>query len=529
MKSKIENLFESVRQRFEVIESIVSFSTCQSNWLTFEDIIEDLLASIQLTVSQKSALLHFGFTSTYPLDGEVRAIAQFIELSDVCLLKQRILGNCLKLPRHVLCRKIVTIENILIDVTRLSHEYVITGIPQVQISAFAACDKTNSTFVKWSHGAFVVDNCFSLSKIRSHSVHVSRLPGGSLFMVLKKIYRFLGNRRIRVPSPWAEEFERIYFYIKSFVGKKSDAVVFLLSNNILETEVCSRQICKRFVPWLKYFPCNSLTLVLHDLLPITSPQMFRGSQSLDHIHYLSLLAEAKTIICGHLFLAQHAEKICLFLDSGDLPCFKVIAFPVAPNKIARQAYKLTKAPKGLTVCVVGVSSERKNISSLIFSLKHLSLQGVACFVNVYGCTSEQKKRALDLMCELCLPLDLISFYGYVSDSQLAEGVKSSDVMAYLSRCEGFGLPVYEALANNVPVVASSIPSNIEIASKCPGVFIVDSNSPKDIALNILKAARLKSSFVSRLSLEDPFDNEILFSQKVLDCASGGFLEDEEMC
>ena len=526
MKSKIENLFESVRQRFVVIESTVSFSTCQSEWKVFEDIIKDLLASIQLTVNQKSALLYFGFTSTYPNDNEVRAIARFVELSDFRLLKQKILVTCLKLPRHILDRKIVHIENTVIDVTRLSHEYIITGIPQVQISAFAACDKTNSTFVKWSHGAFVVDNCFSLSKIRSHSVHVSRLLGGSLFMVLKKIYRFLGHRGLRLPGPWAEKFESIYFCIKSFLSKKSDTVAFLYSNNILETEVCSRQICNRFVPWLKYFPCNSLTLILHDLLPITSPQMFRGSQSLDHIYYLGLLAEAKTIICGHLFLARHAEKICLSLDSDNVPSFKVISFPVAPSKIARQACKLTKTPRGLTVCAVGVSSERKNISSLIFSLKHLSIMGVACFVDVYGCTSEQKKRALDLMRELCLPLDLISFYQYVSDSQLAEGVESSDVMAYLSRCEGFGLPVYEALANNVPVVASNIPSNVEIASKFPGVFIVDSNSPREIALNILKASSIKSSFVSRLSLEDHFGNEILFSQKVLDCASGGFLADK---
>lgn len=63
----------------------------------------------------------------------------------------------------------------------------------------------------------------------------------------------------------------------------------------------------------------------------------------------------------------------------------------------------------------------------------------------------------------------------ISDEQLSMLYNQASAFIYPSRYEGFGIPLLEAMACGCPIIASSIPSTIEIARDVPIYFEPGSN------------------------------------------------------
>ena len=69
--------------------------------------------------------------------------------------------------------------------------------------------------------------------------------------------------------------------------------------------------------------------------------------------------------------------------------------------------------------------------------------------------------------------------GYVADGERRALLSGADVLAYPSRYEGFGFPVLEAFAANVPVLTSNVSSLPEVAGEA--AVLVDPRDPAAIA------------------------------------------------
>lgn len=96
----------------------------------------------------------------------------------------------------------------------------------------------------------------------------------------------------------------------------------------------------------------------------------------------------------------------------------------------------------------------------------------------------------------------IHFTGYLSDEWIGRYLKNSIALIYISLHEGFGLPIIEAFAAEVPVITSNIGAMAEIAGK--GAYLVDPHRLEDIAKGmkeLYENRELRKSLISSAKME----------------------------
>jgi glycosyltransferase involved in cell wall biosynthesis len=88
--------------------------------------------------------------------------------------------------------------------------------------------------------------------------------------------------------------------------------------------------------------------------------------------------------------------------------------------------------------------------------------------------------------------------GYVNDFELRTIYRLAAAFLFPSFCEGFGLPLLEAMASRIPIIASNAPALPEI---CQGAALFfDPDQYEDIAekiLLVLKDADLRDDLIKR--------------------------------
>jgi glycosyltransferase involved in cell wall biosynthesis len=137
------------------------------------------------------------------------------------------------------------------------------------------------------------------------------------------------------------------------------------------------------------------------------------------------------------------------------------------------------------ILYVGAMFKHKNIDTLIRAYSLLS--GRKGFERIGLVIAGQKSLQYEYLRKLAINLGIdekVRFTGYFPAVDLNALYKASNLFVFPSLYEGFGLPVLEAFASGVPLVASDIPALSEIAGDA--AILVDPKNTDELAYAIEK-------------------------------------------
>ena len=141
-----------------------------------------------------------------------------------------------------------------------------------------------------------------------------------------------------------------------------------------------------------------------------------------------------------------------------------------------------KVPRKNIVLCVGAIQRRKNQAMLVRAFRALPPDWTLVLAGSQGFeASEALREVANSPC-----VDRIVITGYVSDAELASLYARARIFAFPSLDEGFGMPVLEAMAAGLPVVAGNRSALPEICGQA--AILIDPESEEQLAAALNRIA-----------------------------------------
>jgi glycosyltransferase involved in cell wall biosynthesis len=214
----------------------------------------------------------------------------------------------------------------------------------------------------------------------------------------------------------------------------------------------------RYFSWLKERPDVKAVFFIHDLLPIETPEYFRKGEYERHVRRLINLARfgAGAIATTEVVKAALKRHLASLGRTG-MPIL-VAPAPVAPIFWRRDPVDPALADKPYFV-TCGTIEPRKNHLMLLHVWRELVRRdgATAPKLVLIGSRGWENENAVDLL-QRCPSIgDHVIEVTGLSTPGLKRLLDGARALLMPSFAEGYGLPVAEALAASVPVIASDIP------------------------------------------------------------------------
>jgi glycosyltransferase involved in cell wall biosynthesis len=224
------------------------------------------------------------------------------------------------------------------------------------------------------------------------------------------------------------------------------------------------------------FPPTPLVVTVLDLAVLRYPQLFNRWTSRYSALTLPRIARAASAIVA---ISEFTKRE--IVDLLDVPADKV---RVTPLGVGTPFGTEGPASEGDYVLAVATLEPRKNLETLVTAFGRAGLDG-----------TELRVAGGRGWGDVQLDGGQIRYLGYVSDEELAKQYRGARCVAYVSRYEGFGLPVLEALACGAPVVASDLPPIREFADGA--AVTIDPDDADAIAAGLAEAVRRGDDLAAR--------------------------------
>ena len=210
----------------------------------------------------------------------------------------------------------------------------------------------------------------------------------------------------------------------------------------------------------RHRPGGKTCVYVHDAIPADFPEYARPGGAEKHARRLR---NAGAFADGLLVNSQAtAASLSRFLDGRRVPVL-VAPLGIEP-RFAGAAPEVQDRPYFLCL---GTIEPRKNHLLLLHIWRSLAGEADAPRLILVGRRGWENENVVDMLERSSAIHGLVEEAGRIGDDRLASLVAGARAVLMPSFAEGFGLPVAEALAAGVPVIASDLPALRETGGDVP--------------------------------------------------------------
>lgn len=244
--------------------------------------------------------------------------------------------------------------------------------------------------------------------------------------------------------------------------------------------------------------------VVHDLIPLYMPELFTKA----HKHRFWFFTE----LCKH-----QADAIIAVSNATKKDVIQYMEFPEERIRViyegANPRFNAERDEAGIAatmekyhidseyILCLSTVEPRKNMLRTIQAYEQCVQQGnLSCKLVIVGGSGWNNGEIYEYVQKNNLSSQVI-FTGYVSDEEVKYIYSNATLFIYASLCEGFGIPVLEAMQSGIPVITSNVSSMPEVAGDA--CELVDPYSIDEIREAILRitGSRERQEAMRRRGLE----------------------------
>lgn len=206
-------------------------------------------------------------------------------------------------------------------------------------------------------------------------------------------------------------------------------------------------------------------------------------------HLVAVTQNVADLLTSHLGIS--ARKITVNYHELKVEGFLALDREVAKNKWAK---KLKKDSSDLLVASIGMDSPKKNLEVTLRAVLECRKAGVD--VKLVRMGAHFKREITKALAKELYDQDALIELGYISHESVAEVLSICDVLSFPSKYEGFGMPIMEAQAIDVPVVIADASCLPEVAGEnAPKHAPDDYKELASILSNLMKDSSSRNSLI----------------------------------
>ncbi|MEO6567544.1 MAG: glycosyltransferase family 1 protein [Opitutaceae bacterium] len=209
-------------------------------------------------------------------------------------------------------------------------------------------------------------------------------------------------------------------------------------------------------------------LVVHDLVPLRFPREYPLTWLLWQTVFRSAIRNSTRVIC----VSEATRRDLIRLVGVDPKRVSVVY-----NGYTSPAAPLPRNPRKQLLYVASAHSSHKNIATLFEAFARTQLRRTHQ-LRIVGAPHPRTTPALKARAAKPDLAGSVVFLSHISPLELEAEYASAELFVYPSLCEGFGLPLLEAMARRVPICAARGSAVEEIGADAAVYF--DPRDPEDL-------------------------------------------------